>query len=120
MHDPQEEAMDTLVTGVAIVAVLGLIAAVAAPALVLAWRRVMGQEGPLRLAQALRRRALAPEDATGQERAFAVAARRCALCSSVEECDAWLATGAREGSEHFCPNATFLENLEREKKRAQP
>jgi hypothetical protein len=40
------------------------------------------------------------------------------MCSSVEECDAWLATGAREGSEHFCPNAVFLENLEREKKRA--
>ena len=107
-----------IVTGIVLFAMLALVAAVALPALVLAWRRVMHQEGPLRLAQAMRRHALKPEDAAGQERAFAVAARRCALCSSPEECDAWLATGAREGSEAFCPNATFLENLEREKARS--
>ena len=37
-----------------------------------------------------------------------VAARRCVFCNTKPECDAWLASGAREGIQNFCPNADFV------------
>ena len=81
----------------------------------LAWRRVMSDDGRLRLWEAMRRRGLAAEDATGQERQLAVAGRRCVMCSSQEECQHWLETRS-DAPGDFCPNATFMENLAREKR----
>jgi hypothetical protein len=38
--------------------------------------------------------------------------RRCAFCASADDCRKWLASGAREGAEEFCPNAHYLKRLE--------
>ncbi|TAK85060.1 MAG: hypothetical protein EPO20_12830 [Betaproteobacteria bacterium] len=73
-----------------------------------AWR-MLHADGGLRLEQMLGRRggdlALAgghaPYDA-------AVAARRCAGCACKAACDAWLASGRRDGFEAFCPSADFI------------
>ncbi|OGA78360.1 MAG: hypothetical protein A3G27_13230 [Betaproteobacteria bacterium RIFCSPLOWO2_12_FULL_66_14] len=73
-----------------------------------AWR-MLHADGGLRLEQMLGRRGVqlaaagehAPYDA-------AVAARRCANCADKAACDAWLASGRRDGFEAFCPNADFI------------
>lgn len=73
-----------------------------------AWR-MLHADGGLRLEQVLGRR--------GAELAFAgehtpcdaaVVARRCAACAGKPVCDAWLASGRRDGFEAFCPNADFI------------
>jgi len=84
-----------------------------------ALRRVMHDGAPLPFFRMLARRGL---DATQLEgavgaRQLALAVRRCALCSGVEECEHWLAGGQSDPAA-FCPNHTYLENLEREKRRA--
>ena len=99
----------------ALLAAIGLAGAVAA-FLTGAWRRVMDNAGTLQIWQAMERRGLAPADAAGQERALAVAARRCTMCPHVPECEQWLA-GERDDPRAFCPNSMFLENLERAKRR---
>lgn len=38
----------------------------------------------------------------------AIATRRCVFCNAKDECDAWLASGRRDGFERFCPNAEFI------------
>ena len=73
-----------------------------------AWR-MLHAGGRLRLEQMLGRRGVrlaaagehAPCDA-------AAAARRCAGCDGKAVCDAWLASGRRDGFETFCPNADFI------------
>jgi len=73
-----------------------------------AWR-MLHDDGRLRLEQMLGKRGIrlavagehAPYDA-------AVAARRCVGCVDKARCDAWLASGRREGFEVFCPNADFI------------
>lgn len=73
-----------------------------------AWR-MLRDDGRLRLDQMLCRRgvklALAGEHAPYDA---AMAARRCAGCADKARCDAWLATGQREGFEAFCPNADYI------------
>lgn len=61
----------------------------------------------LRLVEMLARRGvrLADEDYY----AAALATRRCVFCPDKAQCDAWLASGSREGFERFCPNADFIE-----------
>ncbi len=73
-----------------------------------AWR-MLHTEGGLRLEQVLGRRGaeLAVAGAQGPCDA-AVAARRCAACADKALCDAWLASGRRDGFEAFCPNAYFI------------
>ncbi|OGA42135.1 MAG: hypothetical protein A3G28_02415 [Betaproteobacteria bacterium RIFCSPLOWO2_12_FULL_68_19] len=109
--------MGTLLTTIVIVGLLLFAAAAVVPGVVAVWRRVMNDSGTLQLWQMMRRRGLKPEDAAGEERALAVAVRRCTLCPSTEQCERWLA-GEGEAPESFCPNATYLENLERSKRRA--
>jgi len=77
----------------------------------------MKQAGTLQIWRAMERRGLEPEDAAGEERALAVAVRRCTLCPGVEQCEHWLA-GEPADPAAFCPNDTFLENLARTKGRA--
>jgi len=103
------------VSAVAVLLVIA-VAALAAWALRVAWRRAMRQSGQLQIWRGLARRGLAPEDAAGHARAFAIAVRRCALCNSLDECEHWLA-GGRHDPSAFCPNSTFMENLQREKRR---
>lgn len=43
-----------------------------------------------------------------------VATRRCVLfCSAKDECDAWLASGRRDGYARFCPNAAYVASRSR-------
>jgi hypothetical protein len=109
--------MPDLLSVIVVVVLLGALAA-AARGLYAAWRRVMTEAATLQIWRGMERRGLAPEDAAGHERALAIAARRCALCSSLDECEHWLA-GERHDPSAFCPNSMFMENLQREKRRAK-
>jgi hypothetical protein len=72
------------------------------------WHDAMQDDRPLRLVDMLERGGgRMPDDATDIYPA-AVAARRCVFCNTKPECDAWLASGAREGIQNFCPNADFV------------
>jgi hypothetical protein len=64
------------------------------------------------LGRVLERRGLTFDDALKNPHAFAAAVRRCAFCASADDCRKWLASGAREGAEEFCPNAHYLKRLE--------
>ena len=44
-------------------------------------------------------------------RDFAVAVQRCLSCTQGAQCRAWLASGAREGYETFCPNARYVRGM---------
>ena len=94
-----------------------LVAAAAVRQSVVAWRRAMSNTRTLQIWQAMQRRGLDPADAAGHERSFAVAVRRCTMCSSLDECEHWLA-GERNDPGSFCPNTMFMENLQRAKQRA--
>lgn len=48
--------------------------------------------------------------ATG-DRAFGHALRQCTRCSEGAQCRAWLASGARDGYQSFCPNAGFVRRM---------
>ena len=108
--------MDNLLLAVGILGLL-IVAAAAVRQSVIAWRRVMSSTRTLQIWRGMRRRGLEPADAAGEERAFAVAVRRCTMCSSLDECEHWLA-GERDDPDAFCPNTTFMENLQRAKQRA--
>jgi len=71
-------------------------------------RRMLRDDGRLRLRRMLaRRRVHLAADAAGNY-ASARATRRCVACVDKAQCDAWLASHQREGSEAFCPNASFI------------
>ena len=101
--------MEAWIAALAIAALLALV--------VVGWRRLAGRAAALQIWQAMERRGIKPADAAGDDRAMAVAVRRCALCSGVEACEHWLAGGQSDPAA-FCPNHTYLENLERAKRRA--
>lgn len=73
-----------------------------------AWR-MLHDNGRLRLEQMLCRRGVKLAVA-GEQSPYdaALAARRCVGCADKARCDAWLASGRREGFEAFCPNADFI------------
>lgn len=62
----------------------------------------------LRLVEMLGRQGLKLGDDLTRVHTDAVATRACVYCSTKEECDAWLASGRREGFEAFCPNAAYI------------
>lgn len=41
----------------------------------------------------------------------AAATGRCAACNNTVECDEWMRSGNREGSERFCPNAGLIARM---------
>lgn len=92
---------------------LVLLAAVA-PGLYALRKRMAMEGGQLEFWRVLQRRGLGPEDAEDDPRSLGMAIRRCTLCPSVDVCGDWLASGAREGLEDFCPNAEYLRRLERQ------
>jgi hypothetical protein len=101
-------AMEAWIAGIVIAAVLALV--------VVSWRRLASRPAALQLWQAMEHRGVRPEGSAGEDHALAVAVRRCALCAGVEECEHWLAGGQSDPAT-FCPNHTYLENLERAKRR---
>jgi hypothetical protein len=94
-----------------ILALLLLLVAAVAPGLYVLRKRI-ASGGQVELWRAMQRRGLNPADAAEEPRNLAVALRRCTLCPSVETCHEWLASGAREGLEEFCPNAAYFKELE--------
>lgn len=62
----------------------------------------------LRLVEMLERKGQKLGDELLHIHADALATRACVYCNSKEECDAWLASGRREGFEAFCPNAAYI------------
>jgi hypothetical protein len=80
-------------------------------ALLALWRMDDGQ--PLLLERVLRRQSdAAATNALGSgSRQFAVAVQRCLSCNEAAQCHAWLASGAKQGYETFCPNAGYVERI---------
>ena len=71
-------------------------------------RMGLHDDGRLRLAELLERRGAKLEVDALDTYAPAIAARRCVYCTAKKECDAWLASGKRDGYAQFCPNAEFV------------
>ncbi|HVL34285.1 MAG TPA: DUF6455 family protein [Burkholderiales bacterium] len=102
----------TLAALALLAALLGAIAIFA----IIAGRRLLEDRGPLRLRRMLERRGADAEQVLGTgSYAAAVATRRCVACRDQAACDAWLASGRREGAAEFCPNAAFVETAARER-----
>ena len=103
--------MDPVVTAL----VVGGAAAIAliAYALALAWRKVMRDKAPLPLEGMLRQKGVTSVEAgeaLGIE-TLAHAARRCAYCSSGEQCQQRVAAGEPPPAD--CPNAELFMQLAR-------
>jgi hypothetical protein len=105
--------MTAMLTGLMLL-LLFVLAVSASPFVYAAWRRVVSREGDLQIWHAMRRRGLAPEDATN-DAVLARAVRRCVLCPSILECDEWLASGSKDGLAKFCPNERVFAQLEAQK-----
>lgn len=75
---------------------------------VVSTRRVLRDDGNLRLSPMLHRYGVDLSSASDHYHA-ALATRRCIACSDKARCDAWLRSGKREGVESFCPNASFVQ-----------
>ena len=85
---------------------------VALPFVHAAWRRAVARDANLQIWQVMARRGIVTDQTPATQATLARAVRRCVLCPSIEQCDRWLASNAREGLEDFCPNATLIEQLE--------
>jgi hypothetical protein len=96
-----------------LVGLLVVLIAAVAPGIYALRKRMHAGGRKLELWHMLHRRGLTAEAALAEPRPLAMALRRCALCPSVEECRHWLASGAREGFDAFCPNARYIRRLER-------
>jgi hypothetical protein len=101
------------VESVVILGLLFFLIAAVMPVLYHLRKRIVAGESRLQFWQALHRRGLGAADTEADQRALAVALRRCTLCPRVDDCNEWLASGEREGLERFCPNAAYLKRLER-------
>src|SRR5437763_17149559 len=79
------------------------------------WRQGAGDERPLLIDRLLRRQgervAYRAVAAGGHD--FAVAVKQCVECQEAAQCRAWLASGATDGYESFCPNAGYIQRVKR-------
>ena len=92
----------------ALAAVVVVMAAVMYAVIAAAWRS-MRDDGQTRIFQVLRRHGAGAEQAFGTPRHdAALAVRRCTFCAYKAQCDRWLASGAKNGLEDFCPNTDFI------------
>ncbi|HEY3074173.1 MAG TPA: DUF6455 family protein [Burkholderiales bacterium] len=93
----------------------GLLVLFVAVLVMLAVFRQEGSSKPLLLDQALRRQGddVAYRAISSGSHDFAVAVQRCLACNEAAQCRAWLSSGARDGYQHFCPNAGFIERMKR-------
>jgi hypothetical protein len=71
-------------------------------------RRMLRDDGRLRLRRMLVRNGVRPATVAGEYCETARATRRCVGCADKARCDAWLASHRREGFDAFCPNAAFI------------
>ena len=97
------------VLDVALAAVVALSLTVAlAFAILIGWRRIMRDDGPLPLFALLARRATAPDWKDPDTGTLALAARRCAFCSRKQECRAWLASAQSGRCPPYCVNTDLF------------
>ena len=94
-------------------ALIALALAAAAPALY-ALRRRLARPGELEIWRMLEKRGGDAAQEQGRSHAFAMAVRRCALCTSAERCREWLEGRSADRAEDFCPNARYLERVVRQ------
>lgn len=76
-------------------------------------RRMLRDDGRLRLRRMLVRHGVRPAAVATEYYEIARATRRCVACADKARCDAWLASHRHEGSEDFCPNAAFISHSAR-------
>lgn len=81
----------------------------------LVMRQGYGDGRPVLIERMLRRQgdAVAQQALASGSHEFAVAVRRCAECGEAAQCRAWLASGARDGYQWFCPNAGYVQRMQR-------
>jgi len=79
------------------------------------WGQGTGDERPVLLDRLLRRQGerVACRAVAVGGRDLAVAVRDCIECQEAAQCRAWLASGATDGYESFCPNAGFIQRVKR-------
>jgi hypothetical protein len=71
-------------------------------------RRMLRDDGRLRLRRMLVRNGVRPATVADEYYEAARATRRCVACADKARCDAWLASHRRDGFDAFCPNAAFI------------
>jgi hypothetical protein len=71
-------------------------------------RRMLRDDGRLRLRRMLVRNGVRPATVADEYYEAARATRRCVACADKARCDAWLASRRRDGFDAFCPNAAFI------------
>lgn len=69
------------------------------------FRRMLHDDGRLRLRRVLARQGMTLAAAPASDCEKALAARACVACGEKARCDAWLASRRRAGFAAFCPNA---------------
>jgi hypothetical protein len=101
--------MNDLVAGLTVLLALAGIAAFA----VLRTRRLMRDDGRLRLPEVLRGQGLvpAPVDGDAGARALGIATRRCVACAHHARCDALLAARDWQRLVEICPNRAYFDAL---------
>lgn len=106
--------MNPLFPELALLSILALVLGFGVYAAVVLGRRMLHDEGPLRLNEVLRRHGLGFPDLGTHGAAYeaALAVRRCVACSRKADCDRWLAAGGGDGFEAFCPNAGYIARLQ--------
>ena len=103
----------SLLTEIAL-AVAGLsLAAVYVYWMVVAWQRVIHDDGPLPVFNMIKMRQLSPEGLAAVANAanLAPAVRRCMFCRSKEQCRAWCASGKQGERPAYCPNDGLFEQM---------
>ena len=79
------------------------------------WGQGTGDERPVLLDRLLRRQGerVAYRAIAAGGRDLAVAVKQCVECQEAAQCRAWLASGATEGYESFCPNRGYIQRVKR-------
>ena len=106
--------MDFLVS-VAISSAIVIVGMVCVGLLVVLWQQGAGDQRPVLIDRMLRRQGerVAYRAVAAGGRDFALAVKQCVECQQAAQCRAWLASGATEGYESFCPNAGFIQWVKR-------
>jgi hypothetical protein len=83
----------------------GLVLGAIAYSIAITFRRMLHDDGRLRLRRVLARQGMSLAAAPASDCEKALAARACVACGEKSRCDAWLASRRRAGFAVFCPNA---------------
>ena len=102
-------SVNSIVLGMGALLLLGLIAY----GMFVMTRRMLQDDGRLRLRRMLVRHGVRPGAVASEYYEIARATRRCVACADKAQCDTWLAAHRREGFEGFCPNASLIERCAR-------